>query len=113
MAVEAMRLGAFNFIRKPIQESELIAGIRQAFKQEAGVRSDQTRIEKLLQKIKALTPREFEIYELVVKGKANKQIASKLGISERTVEVHRAQVMHKLDVANLVELVRLQVAIEQ
>ncbi len=107
MAVEAMRHGAVDFLRKPINESDLLARIHQALNEETGHwnrKLDQAEIDS---RVASLTDREREIFQLVAQGMANKAIAANLDISERTVEVHRSQVMKKLGVRSLAQLVRL------
>lgn len=112
MAVEAMRQGAIDFIRKPVRESELLTRIREAFDHESGFRDKKLGRDLQQKRLTSLTPREQEIFELVASGKANKAIAADLAISERTVEVHRAQVMKKLQVKTLAELVRIHINLE-
>jgi len=113
MAVEAMRKGALDFLRKPIREQDLLDRIQEALEQEAGLRSAQFDHEQLLVRRDSLTPREFEVFGRVAQGHANKVIGFDLGISERTVEVHRAHVMQKLDAETLADLVRFQVALKK
>ena len=93
MAVEAMRKGALDFMRKPIREQDLLDRIQDAFKQETGIRKETVKRKKITNLHASLTLREKEIFKLVASGKANKVIGFELDISERTVEVHRAQVM--------------------
>ncbi|NKB77877.1 MAG: response regulator [Gammaproteobacteria bacterium] len=107
MAVEAMRYGAVDFLRKPIKESILIERIREALETETTLQSRKSRREKLDAQIGTLTDREFQVFEQVAQGHANKTIALVLGISERTVEVHRSQVMKKLQARNLAQVVRM------
>lgn len=107
LAVEAMRHGAVDFLRKPVNENDLMERIQQALDEETGHwnrKLDQSETEKL---VASLTGREIEVFHLVAQGLANKAIAARLDISERTVEVHRSQVMKKLGVRNLAQLVRL------
>ena len=113
MAVEAMRKGALDFMRKPIQEQELLDRIEQAFNYEAGIRNDWHDQHSLKEKLAILTSREKQVFERVVEGQANKSIAFDLSISERTVEVHRSHVMKKLEVRTLAELVRIKIASEK
>jgi FixJ family two-component response regulator len=113
MAVEAMRHGALDFMRKPFREQDLLDRIQQALEYEAGTRDILLDRAKILQRIATLTAREREVFERVVQGQANKVIAIDLGISERTVEVHRAQVMKKLEVRTLAELVRAKIDAER
>jgi two-component system response regulator FixJ len=108
MAVEAMRQGALDFIRKPFREQDLLDRINQALLIDVG-RSKQEHDRSItLRKLALLSEREQQIFERVAKGEMNKVIAHELGISERTVEVHRSQVMKKLEVKTLAELVRFK-----
>ena len=113
MAVEAMRQGALDFMRKPFREQDLLDRIQQALEHEAGMRDVLLDRARLLERIATLTAREHEVFERVVKGQANKVIAIELGISERTVEVHRAQVMKKLEARTLAQLVRIKIDSER
>jgi len=113
MAVEAMRLGALDFMRKPFREQDLLDRIQHALEYEAGMRDVLLDRAKILERIATLTGRELEVFERVVQGQANKVIAIDLGISERTVEVHRAQVMRKLEVRTLAQLVRAKIDSER
>jgi two-component system response regulator FixJ len=112
MAVEAMRLGAIDFIRKPFNEQELIDRINEALK------FDDKQHEKTRNKhhdesnLESLSNRERQVFELVADGAMNKMIAADLGISERTVEVHRSHVMEKLNVRTLAQLVRIKIKYE-
>jgi two-component system response regulator FixJ len=108
MAVEAMRQGALDFIRKPFREQDLLDRINQALLIDVG-RSKQEHDRNItLKKLALLSEREQQIFERVAQGEMNKVIAHELGISERTVEVHRSQVMKKLEVRTLAELVRFK-----
>ena len=109
MAVEAMRRGALDFMRKPFQEEDLINRIQQAFDCEADSRDERDVKQIMLDQLALLTTREKQVFDLVAEGHANKSIAFKLDISERTVEVHRAQVMKKLEVRTLAQLVRIKI----
>jgi FixJ family two-component response regulator len=108
MAVEAMRQGALDFIRKPFREQDLLDRINQALLIDAGRNKQAHDRGVILGKLALLSERERQILERVAKGEMNKVIAHKLGISERTVEVHRSQVMRKLEVKTLAELVRFK-----
>jgi FixJ family two-component response regulator len=112
MAVEAMRAGAFDFIRKPFAEEELVGRINEAFGTEAKDREAHDSETDLLQKLDSLSPREREVFIRVADGQANKFVAIELGISERTVEIHRAQVMRKMGARTLAQLVRMKIALE-
>lgn len=108
MAVEAMRQGAMDFLRKPIREQDLLERIQEALDYEKGIRDELREREESKKKLLTLTTRERDIFERVADGHANKVIALELGISERTVEVHRSQVMRKLEVRSLAQLVRIR-----
>ena len=112
MAVEAMRLGALDFLRKPIDEQKLLDCIYNAFKNEAEIRSTNNNRIMLRSRIRTLTERESEVFSMVAEGDTNKIIALQLGISERTVEVHRSQVMKKLDAKTMADLVRAHVLMQ-
>ena len=113
MAVEAMRLGALDFIRKPFRDQELLDRINEALTLDSRQRDTQRELAAAQAKIDTLTPRERQIFERVCDGQANKVIAIDLGISERTVEIHRGQVMQKTQARSLAALVRLKFSIEQ
>ena len=112
MAVEAMRRGALDFMRKPIREQDLLDRIQQALDYEAGKRHHLLDQQQILQKLESLTSREREVFELIAEGHANKVVGFELGISERTVEVHRARVMSKLEAKTLAQVVRIKVTVE-
>ena len=115
MAVEAMRLGAIDFIRKPFNEHNLLERINEALeiddKQHKKIINKHK--DKHKHKVGLLSAREREVFDRVADGSMNKVIAADLGISERTVEVHRSHVMEKLDVRTLAELVRIKIMYEQ
>ena len=113
MAVEAMRRGAVNFIRKPFGDEELLACVDEALDEDRLRRQHHQSLAKVRALVESLTPREKEVFERVAAGQANKVIAIELGISERTVEIHRSQVMHKTKSRSLAELVRLNIGLEQ
>lgn len=113
MAVEAMRRGAVNFIRKPFGDEELLACIDEALDEDRLRRQRHQSLAEMRELVESLTPREKEVFERVAAGQANKVIAIELGISERTVEIHRSQVMHKTKSRSLAELVRLSIGLEQ
>lgn len=112
MAVEAMRRGALDFIRKPFREHDLLERINEALSiDEDAHRKAQDR-QELAEKLSSLSERETEVFERVADGQMNKVVAGELGISERTVEVHRGQVMKKLGVTTLAQLVRAKIDME-
>lgn len=113
MAVEAMRRGAVDFIRKPFRDQELLDRINEALAAGAASHAHHLELASARRKVDELTPREHEVFERVAAGQANKVIAIDLGISERTVEIHRSQVMHKTQSRSLADLVRLKLSLEQ
>ena len=113
MAVEAMRRGAVNFIRKPFGDEELLACVNEALDEDWQRRQKKQSLEEMRELVALLTPREHEVFQRVAAGQANKVIAIELGISERTVEIHRSQVMHKTNSRSLADLVRLSIALDQ
>ncbi len=113
MAVEAMRRGAVDFIRKPFRDQELLDRIHEALSVDDEQRSREADIDAVRAKVAALTPRETEVFERVTAGQANKVIAIELGISERTVEIHRSHVMQKTRARTLADLVRLKLKLDQ
>ena len=112
MAVDAMRRGAVDFIRKPFREHDLLDRINEALDSDSSSRQQALDRQALRDKLATLTTREAEVFERVADGEMNKVIAIDLGISERTVEVHRSQVMHKLGVKTLAQLVRVKIEAE-
>jgi FixJ family two-component response regulator len=113
MAVEAMRQGALDFIRKPFREQDLLERINQALLIASNLHQQQRMAGELQSKLALLSERERQIFTRVANGDMNKVIASDLGISERTVEVHRSQLMKKLKIKTLAQLVRCKLQEEQ
>lgn len=107
MAVKAMKSGAVDFIEKPFHDEELLASIRNALDHDQKQRSLQSQRAEIAARLAELTPREHEVMEMVTDGSANKEIASALGVSAKTVEAHRARVMDKMRATSLAELVRM------
>jgi two-component system, LuxR family, response regulator FixJ len=107
MAVQAMKDGAFDFLQKPFRDQELIDRINGALKLDAQNRESVDRLADLKSREESLTPREREVLALVVDGKANKVIAIDLGLSERTVEIHRANCMEKMGARSVAHLVKM------
>lgn len=112
MAVEAMRHGAFEFLQKPFRDQELIDCIQRAVARDLQNRAQLGEREQILARLKTLTSREVEVLGLVTQGKANKVVAADLGISQRTVEVHRAHLMEKMGASSLAQLVRMRMTID-
>jgi FixJ family two-component response regulator len=107
MSVRAMRDGAIDFLMKPFRQDELLDAIERGLQRDRLNRSDRIIVADLRARFETLTPREQEIMGLVVEGMLNKVAAARLGLSEITVKVHRAQVMRKMDARSLVDLVRM------
>ncbi len=107
MSVQAMKAGAVDFIEKPFEDQKLIDAINLAIKKNKKFRTEHAEIENLQRHVDSLTPREHEVFILVVSGMLNKQIAFDLGMSEKTVKVHRARVMDKMKAKSLADLVRM------
>ena len=105
--VRAMKAGAVDFLTKPVERDTLLAAIARALEIDAQRRAAREAASELDRRFAQLTPREREVFELVVAGRLNKQIADQLGIAERTVKAQRAQVMAKLGAANAAELGRI------
>jgi RNA polymerase sigma factor (sigma-70 family) len=112
MAVEAMHGGAFDFIQKPFRDQDLLDRIDQALTTSNEQEQQAARKKTVQNQLQTLTPREQEVMQLVVHGSANKVIAMDLGVSQRTVEIHRARVMEKMQARSLAELVRMALLIE-
>jgi FixJ family two-component response regulator len=106
-SVHAMKAGAVDFLEKPVAEEELFAAIRRAIKRTQAAESERNELEALQRKYQRLTRREREVFALVTAGLLNKQIAYKLGATERTIKAHRRQVMEKLEAESLAHLVRI------
>jgi len=113
MAVEAMQRGAVDFIPKPFRDDELLDRINKALETDRKNRDSLVEREVIEERIEKLTPREKQVLELVVQGKANKVIAGDLEVSQRTVEIHRARVMEKMQVRSVAQLVRMVLQIQQ
>ena len=107
MAVEAMQAGAFDFLQKPFRDQDLIDRIQRALEKDRANRAVLNERTLIRQRLESLTPREREVLNMVASGKPNKIMASDLGVSQRTVEIHRARVMEKMGANSLAQLVRM------
>lgn len=112
MAVEAMQQGAFDFLQKPFRDQDLIDRIQRALERDARNRAALDQHAKIRERLDSLTPREREVLALMTRGKPNKIMAAELGVSQRTVEIHRARVMEKSGAASLAQLVRMVMDLE-
>jgi FixJ family two-component response regulator len=109
-AREAFKASAIDFLEKPLDHAKLFEAIDEAFRRESVNRNDKAQSEEARQLLAILTPREREVMSLVVAGCHNREVAQRLSISVRTVEVHKAHVMSKLAVDNVADLVRISIA---
>jgi len=113
MAVEAMQHGAFDFLQKPFRDQDLIDRVQRALERDAAIRAQLQSTDRVREHMAALTPREREVLELVTAGKPNKVMAGDLGVSQRTIEIHRARVMEKMQAHSLAQLVRMMMDVER
>ncbi|MEO8061299.1 MAG: response regulator [Pseudomonadota bacterium] len=111
MAVEAMQHGAFDFLQKPFRDQELLDRVQRALSRDTEYRARLRQTGRIRERLASLSPREREVLDLVAQGKANKMVAGDLGVSQRTVEIHRAHVMQKMEAGSLAELVRMMMAV--
>jgi two-component system response regulator FixJ len=113
MAVEAMQHGAFDFLQKPFRDQDLLDRIQKAIAKDAQSRASLGEHERIRTHLKTLTAREREVMDLMIQGKQNKAIAQDLGVSPRTIEIHRARVMEKMEAHSVAELVRMMLDLER
>jgi len=111
MAVEAMQLGAFDFVQKPFRDQDLMDRVSQALSESEQQAEISAQAQEIVERYDSLTPREKEVMTCVVKGQANKVIAMDRNVSQRTVEIHRARVMDKMQARSLADLVRMSIEI--
>lgn len=111
MAVQALKEGAFEFLLKPFRDQYLLDSINQALQRDTAIRSRLAHVDEVQQRFNSLSPRERQVNDMVVAGKANKVMAIDLGLSERTVEIHRAEVMEKMGAHSLAHLVKLHMSL--
>ena len=112
MAVRAMKEGAFDFIEKPINNQVLLDTVNKALEESAQLGAEMSEQAAIQSRIDLLTPRENDVLAMIAKGKLNKQIAFDLGITQRTVEVHRARVMEKMQAKTVADLLRTVMSLE-
>jgi two-component system response regulator FixJ len=113
MAVEAMQQGAFDFLQKPFRDQDLMDRIQRALEMDRANRAELGERSRIREQYETLTPREREVLALVTSGKANKVMAADLGLSQRTIEIHRARVMDKMGASSLAHLVRMVLDLEE
>ncbi|MFM0334561.1 response regulator transcription factor [Paraburkholderia strydomiana] len=106
MTVRAMKAGATDFLAKPVSDSDLLCAIENALRHSSRALSRRAELDRIHGRMARLTPREREVLTLLVEGRLNKQVACELGIAEKTIKVHRARVMEKMEASSLVDLVR-------
>ncbi|MDQ1389145.1 MAG: hypothetical protein QOF56_2599 [Acidobacteriaceae bacterium] len=107
MTVRAMKAGAVEFLTKPFRDQDLLDAIQIALERDRSRRQREVEINRVRERFESLTPREREVFPLVVSGLPNKQVASEIGATEATVKVHRSQLMRKMGADSLPELVRM------
>lgn len=112
MAVEAMKAGALDFVQKPFRDQDLLDRINEGLQQAKSLREVEVEIDELTARVQALTPRERQVLDRVVSGQPNKVIAMDLKVSQRTVEIHRARVMEKMQARSLAQLVKMMSRLE-
>jgi FixJ family two-component response regulator len=107
MSVGVMKRGAVDFLSKPFRDDELLAAVAQALARSAQEFEQRAEVAASRSRLATLTPREFEVFRLVIAGRLNKEIGAELGVTLRTIKTHRARVMQKMGVLSVAELVRL------
>jgi RNA polymerase sigma factor (sigma-70 family) len=112
MSVRAMKAGAVEFLPKPFRDQDLLDAIQVSLTQDRSRRQRDGEIAVLQKRLHALTPREREVFPLVVSGRSNKEIAGEIGISEITVKVHRGNLMRKMQATSFAELLRMSAALK-
>ena len=112
-AVQALKLGSVDFVEKPFDIRQISQALRRAVDLDAQRRDQRQDTQALRDRFETLSPREDQVMEQIVRGRSNKEIAAKLGLSHKTIEVHRSNVMGKTRAGSLAELVRMHVALRE
>jgi FixJ family two-component response regulator len=112
MAVEAMQHGAFDFLQKPFRDQDLLDRIQRAIVRDTEMRQSLGEHARIKAHLESLTPREREVLDLMTQGKQNKVVGQELGVSPRTIEIHRARVMEKMGAHSVAELVRMMLDLQ-
>jgi FixJ family two-component response regulator len=112
-SVQAMKRGAVDFLTRPISQGELLAAVHCAIERDHDIREIWTELRNISARVATLTPREVEVFHYVVTGRLNKQIAADLGTVEKTVKVHRSNIMKKMGASSLADLIRMAVQVER
>jgi FixJ family two-component response regulator len=107
MSVQALKKGAINFLQKPVDDVQLLEAVEEALRKSAALVTEKNQILHIKALIDKLTPREYEIFQYILTGMLNKQIASELNIAEHTVKLHRGKITEKLGVKSVAEMVRI------
>ena len=101
-----MKAGAVDFLQKPFDEQDLLNAVHQAIEEDRQERLKRDELREILKRINSLTPREYEVFTPLVAGMPNKQVAYRLGTTERTIKAHRSRIMEKMEAGSLADLVR-------
>jgi FixJ family two-component response regulator len=107
MSVQAMKKGAINFLQKPVDEPQLMGAVEEAIKESRVLFAHHDEINRLQALVQKLTPRECEVFRLLITSMLNKQIAAKLNIAEQTVKIHRGRITKKLEIKSVAEMLRV------
>jgi FixJ family two-component response regulator len=106
-SVRAMKAGAVDFLEKPVDDQTLLDAVLKALERDRLARLEQAEMQAIQQRLASLTPREHEVLTFIISGRLNKHVAVELGTTEKTIKVHRARILEKMQCASLAELVRL------
>jgi two-component system response regulator FixJ len=112
-AVEAMQRGAFNYLQKPFKNPDLVDSVRKAIAHDRANRQTLMQVDAIRERLFSLTPREREVLDLIIRGRPNKMMAVDMGLSQRTIELHRSRVMEKMGANSVAQLVRMFLDVER